>query len=395
MGLLDNFGSKVGTYLGDKENLLNLASGFASMSGNPNTASIMAGIQGQKESLIKRRDAKAAQDLADTKTKNQINRTAKMMIAKGGKYAEIGNQLQNGSITFEQARDDYQTLSKFEMEQAVKKPSVTWSQLPITEVMKRGYDPSVPHQISSEGKVDSGNSGKASDKKLTAFQDNYQFLIDQGKTSAEALKILKSGTNIQVGPDGKPQTELEKEIDKAYAKDYLTWTQGGGADMAGQVAQIGNVLARLEGGESLTGPLVGMLNELGPTISSIFAPEATDASELVSEVVQRNLRIILGAQFTEKEGAALIKRAYNPALPPKENAARLRKLYTQMQSAVEQRTKMARYTEQNGTLKGYTGKRPTIGDFHNALNTYTAGHVVRGYRFIGGDPAKKSNWEKL
>ena len=101
MGLLDNFGSKVGTYLGDKENLLNLASGFASMSGNPNTASIMAGIQSQKASLLKRRDAKAAQDLATSQATGQRNKTAAMLIAKGGKYAEIGNQLQNGSITFE------------------------------------------------------------------------------------------------------------------------------------------------------------------------------------------------------------------------------------------------------------------------------------------------------
>jgi hypothetical protein len=64
MGLLDNIGSKVGNYLGDDENLLNLASGFASMSGNPNTASIMAGIEGQKASLLKRRDAEAAKTAA-------------------------------------------------------------------------------------------------------------------------------------------------------------------------------------------------------------------------------------------------------------------------------------------------------------------------------------------
>ena len=162
MGLLDNFGSQVGTYLGDKENLLNLASGFASMSGNPNTASIMAGIQGQRESLVKRRDAKAAQDLANTQATGQINKTAAMLIAKGGKYAEIGNQLQNGSITFEQARDDYQTLSKFDMEQGVKKPPVTYSMLPFTEAVRLGLDPSIPRQVSSDGKimpVNSGNSG--------------------------------------------------------------------------------------------------------------------------------------------------------------------------------------------------------------------------------------------
>ena len=190
MGLLDNFGSKVGTYLGDKENRLNLASGFASMSGNPNTASIMAGIQNQKESLMKRRDAKAAQDLANTQATGQINKTAEMLIAKGGKYAEIGNQLQNGSITFEQARDDYQTLSKFEMEQGVKKPPVTYSMLPFTEAVRAGLDPSIPRQISSDGKIMPVNSGSGvniinnaapSDDQLAGTADEEQFkIIGQG-----------------------------------------------------------------------------------------------------------------------------------------------------------------------------------------------------------------------
>jgi|TARA_R110000868_G_scaffold408609_1_gene692038 hypothetical protein len=199
MGLLDNFGSKVGTYLGDKENLLNLASGFASMSGNPNTASIMAGIQGQRESLMKRRDAKAAQDLATSKATGQRNKTAEMLIAKGGKYAEIGNQLQNGSITFKQAIDDYQTLSKFNLEQSVKEPSVTYSQLPINEVMRRGLDPSIPYQISSDGKVTSVNSGSGvnitntnaapSDDQLAGTADEEQFKII-GQGSGKSVNAL-------------------------------------------------------------------------------------------------------------------------------------------------------------------------------------------------------------
>ena len=376
MGLLDNIGNKLSSMSDDDKRgmALGLASGFAGMSGNPNTASIMAGIGNQQTALAARREKTSLNQQAS----QQNNRTAQMLIGKGGKYAEIGQALLLRQIDGKQAMAMHDTI-------AGKKE--------IKREIIKGVDGFNYYADNQERVIP---NAIAPDPKLTAFQDNYKFLTDkQGKTPEEALKILKSGTNIQVGADGKPQTELEKEIDKSYAKDYLTWTQGGGADMAGQVAQIGNVLSRLEGGENLTGPMFGLLQDLGPTMSSIFAPQATDASELVSEVVQRNLRIILGAQFTEKEGAALIKRAYNPALPPKENAARLRKLYTQMQSAVEQRTDMARYTEENGTLKGYKGKRPTVSDFHNALNTYTAGHVVRGYRFLGGDPSKQANWEKI
>ena len=100
MGLLDNFGSKVGTYLGDKENLLNLASGFASMSGNPNTPSIMAGIQGQRESLMKRRDAKAAQDLENNTLKRHTDMALQIL---GNKFPEISKLLTSGFLTPQEA----------------------------------------------------------------------------------------------------------------------------------------------------------------------------------------------------------------------------------------------------------------------------------------------------
>ena len=100
MGLLDNFGSKVGTYLGDKENLLNLASGFASMSGNPNTASIMAGIQNQKESLMKRRDARGAQDLANDTLKRHTDMALQIL---GNKFPEISQLLTSGILTPQEA----------------------------------------------------------------------------------------------------------------------------------------------------------------------------------------------------------------------------------------------------------------------------------------------------
>ena len=79
--------------------------------------------------------------------------------------------------------------------------------------------------------------------------------------------------------------------------------------------------------------------------------------------MQRNLRLILGAQFTEKEGQRLIARAYNPSLSEQENAKRVRNLIKQMQSAAEAKASAARYFEENGTLAGWKGKLPSMRDF--------------------------------
>jgi hypothetical protein len=96
-------------------------------------------------------------------------------------------------------------------------------------------------------------------------------------------------------------------------------------------------------------------------------PQALQSREQVEEVVQRNLRAVLGAQFTEKEGERLIARAYNTKLPPEENAKRLRRLFLQMSTAAEQKQAMVDYFDQNGTLRGFSGKMPTVQDFYKAM----------------------------
>jgi hypothetical protein len=285
MGLLDNFGSQVGTYLGDKENLLNLASGFASMSGNPNTASIMAGIQNQKESLMKRRDVKAAQNLATSQATGQRNKTAEMLIAKGGKYAEIGNQLQNGSITFEQARDDYQTLSKFEMEQGVKKPSVTWSQLPITEVMKRGYDPSVPLQISSDGKITTINSGGGTNVDVVT----KNIIGGEGDTGAASRELFKD-----VGKGGA------KTIN-AFADDY---------EPALKTLNSIDTLQRL-------GDIMETTTSV-PAWARGFVPEGVSGSinayDAVVKSVAQGMRVAGSGPMTDNDFKVLLSRAGSSSL---------------------------------------------------------------------------------
>jgi hypothetical protein len=114
----------------------------------------------------------------------------------------------------------------------------------------------------------------------------------------------------------------------------------------------------------LTGPLIGIQPDF---IRAIVNPNAADALERVQEVVQRNLRAVLGGAFTEREGAQLISRAYNPSLPPATNAARLRKLFQQLSISGQQRQGMVDFFEENGTLQGYRGPRPNVNDFYKAL----------------------------
>jgi len=232
--------------------------------------------------------------------------------------------------------------------------------------------------------------------KVPDWRSKMDFAIQNPELAKKAseLGIFGSGTTINVG--GQQMTPGREAMDKEYAKEHVAWISTGGADMSGQLAQIQTVLDKLERGEELTGPAIGMAPDFYLYLTN---PEAIDARQRVEEVVQRNLRVILGAQFTEKEGERLISRAYDPKLSAEQNAARLRRLITQMRSAVEQRNEMARYFEEYGTLAGYVGKRPSVDDFYRAIegksrSALKAGDVVDGWTFMGGDPGDKSAWKK-
>jgi hypothetical protein len=184
-------------------------------------------------------------------------------------------------------------------------------------------------------------------------------------------KITIPGGREPQGPtfnlgDGGGLTPGQKKMDEAFAPINLEWLSGGGPDMGSQIASLATVARQLEEGEvNLTGLDVGMLPDV---VNYFINPMAIAARDNVEAVVQRNLRLILGPQFTAKEGERLIARAYNPDLPEAENASRVRRLLLQMTTAAAQKQAMSDYFMKNGTLKDWTGTMPTIGDFEKAID---------------------------
>ncbi len=154
-----------------------------------------------------------------------------------------------------------------------------------------------------------------------------------------------------------------KEVDQTFAKDYVAFTTGGAQDAAKQISQLGDVVKQLgTPGAKLTGPFIGGVPDALLKFNKT-GQNAIAMRERVEEVVQRSLRAILGAQFTEKEGERLIARAYNPNLSEKENAVRVGRLATQLQQAFAAKQDAANYFQKNNTLQGWQGKMPSMSDF--------------------------------
>jgi len=218
--------------------------------------------------------------------------------------------------------------------------------------------------------------------------------LDMKKQIAQAGATKVSQT-MGSGPNLTPGQEA---LDKKFADEYNAWAASGGyADIVKQLDQLREVSRDLTK-KNLTGPITGNVPD---AVRQFTNPESLAARDKVEEVVQRNLRLILGAQFAEKEGERLIARAFNPKLDETENKQRVDRLISQIQSAAQAKQDAAEYFERNGTLQGWKGKTPRLEDFDpereekKPANTgLMKGQVVDGYKYKGGDPALESSWEK-
>ena len=182
------------------------------------------------------------------------------------------------------------------------------------------------------------------------------------KTTAEKeaaqIKLAASMAETQAKIDAEEKIAKnalspgQKAQDEEFAKRYVEFKSSGAADAEKLQGQLDFALEKLERSDTLTGALIGNTPDF---ILQATNPEAVDVREAVQEVVQRNLRLILGAQFTAKEGEMLINRAYNPRLPEETNVRRVKALLKQMKKSLDAMVSMGAYFDQYGTLRGYQG----------------------------------------
>jgi hypothetical protein len=197
----------------------------------------------------------------------------------------------------------------------------------------------------------------------------YQVNEQTGEIKAVGREA-SSLVNINTG-DGTPRrTVFEEATDKKIADEYAAWITGGGSDAVKQIAQLQSVKDRLDAGEPLTGSLLGLVS---PNTRILFNEGSVDAQQLVEEVVQRNLRLILGAQFTEREGERLIARAYNPQARGETNSKRVGALINQISLAAQQKQALFDHVEKYGTATGFRGTTPSIEDFFAAIRETDGG----------------------
>lgn len=218
-----------------------------------------------------------------------------------------------------------------------------------------------------------------------------RFDIDQGIADAARAPLVNVEAEMPPAPNGfrwvndangQPTleriqgvpTDAEAIVDEEFAKNHFSpWIMGGGfADTQAQVVRLQRALGALTGGQNVTGPFIGLAPDV---LLNFVNPQAVNVRQQVEEVVQRSLRAILGAQFTQQEAIRLIERAYAPGLPEEINAQRVAILMDQLVAAAAVKADMVQYFQQHGTLTGWTGYLPSVDDLIAVMEQATGGGV--------------------
>lgn len=224
-----------------------------------------------------------------------------------------------------------------------------------------------------------GQASQSSDiQLLNRYNEAFQKAQEDPKNPLlrNEVKALELKLGLQQPPQTQAElvkkelTPLQAKVEEKSAQDLVDFTVGGGfSDVQKGLTQLENAkqILKQQPEGKVTGKLIGVQDDTG--LLKYTNPVAQDTKEQVQEIAQRNLRLILGPQFTAKEGEALINRVYNPALPQSVNVKRLELLQEQMASAAKTKQEAVDYYNANGTLKGFQGKLyNTTSDFLNEYN---------------------------
>jgi len=192
-----------------------------------------------------------------------------------------------------------------------------------------------------------------------------KMLVDNREPVAP-VKPLTATEKLDLTPAQLKEDETFGTIINDEEKKVLTYRK--------DEADLKDAMRVLGSGEG-TGKWIGVKDMFG--VLAFTDPQAKATYDRVTGIVQRTLRETLGAQFTEKEAAMLIGRAYDTALSPQENAKRVASLLSQITDINEARQAKIDHYRANSSLKNY--KAPAVNSSAQAIfDQYTPKGYVMG-----------------
>lgn len=203
-------------------------------------------------------------------------------------------------------------------------------------------------------------------------QVNFQQLLSSGKYTPASIAKFRDSQNpadlvLVKGADGGDGvgklTTAQKAVDTKFGKEYADFYAGGGINNLNKnLEELDRAISIIEKAkeDEVSGKLIGLSDKAG-TLAYTHS-KAADVKDIIGSVAQSNLRQILGGQFAQKEGEALLARQYDTAQSKSANLKRLKALRKQAANTIQSKKAAAEYFEENGTLKDFKGTQAGADD---------------------------------
>jgi len=176
--------------------------------------------------------------------------------------------------------------------------------------------------------------------------------IEQAKAANNPLTAINAA--IKARELKQPSlTPGQEALDKEFAKQIVEWDQMGGfAGAEKNFARLTGALQKMSSGQVTTGKGRGLIPK---SIRDAAMPELSAVQEDIESAVQNTMRATLGPGFTEKEGVAILNRAFNPNLSTEENVRRAQLVMNELRSIAQAKNEASKYFKKFGTLQGFSG----------------------------------------
>jgi hypothetical protein len=271
---------------------------------------------------------------------------AKVAGYRGGQYAAEGSSKALQTL-MENEETRRQAAQKIQAEMSKVRASLSKDEIEkISDFQKELI----------KGQIDLRTLPLKNQLELTRLLSAKELTKDQSLGLAEiALKIqeLKLRATEQ-RPEAKGKaatagagfTPGQKRLDEKYAESLNEWTSGGGyAGAMESINRLRQAFEPLKSSDSITGPIIGRL--------PVEPPTTTRVRQDIEKTIQTELRRILGAQFTEREGAAFLARTFDPKLEESVNLQRVERELARLEQVVALKQQQAEFFQETGSLKNF------------------------------------------
>lgn len=172
---------------------------------------------------------------------------------------------------------------------------------------------------------------------------------EQAPLDAEGIYLANQKKRRELGLP--VLTPAQEQADKEFGKEYVAWRNTGGMPTLNrQLDQLQEALSLLRTRDTISGPVLGRMPKW---IQQAVDPKGPDVRAQVEDVIQRSLRQILGAQFTQVEGERMISRAFDPEQQEQSNVGRLTRVVEELRQQGAAKEASSRFFEKSGTLQGF------------------------------------------